>query len=450
MYKVILALRYLFGRRISYLALTAVAVCVFIVVVVMTVMTGLVSDFKNKNHNFVGDCIISTDSLVGFAYYQDFLDKLKLQNDLAEGASAVIRSYALVSPSSGEQNIGFETMGIDPATYSNVTGFSQMLYYNRDKPLDAFKPDYGPNLPGCVVGIDRILERNPDGSYPYEAYPVRRELRISIFPLTVKGALAKAGGGEVNTKTFYYSDMVQTGLARTDNSLIYLPFDDAQKLCGMDLPVKRASAIQIKFKPGVKLDDGCSKVKSLWVQFVKEKTGENYADLFGTVAVQSWKEYRRAFIAPMEKEQIMLSVMFLLVGLTTVFIVFVVFYMVISHKSKDIGILKSVGASSGNIVQLFLGYAFMLGVFGSAAGSVCGWQFLVHINEIEDWLFRHFGFQLWNRTIYAIGSIPNTLDLKVLGVIIISAIAACLLGAFIPSWQAARMKPVETLQVSQL
>lgn len=75
------------------------AVCVFIVVVVMTVMTGLVSDFKNKNHNFVGDCIISTDSLVGFAYYQDFLDKLKLQNDLAEGASAVIRSYALVSPS---------------------------------------------------------------------------------------------------------------------------------------------------------------------------------------------------------------------------------------------------------------------------------------------------------------------------------------------------------------
>ena len=79
-----------------------------------------------------------------------------------------------------------------------------------------------------------------------------------------------------------------------------------------------------------------------------------------------------------------------------------------------------------------------------------GWLFLLKINEIEGFLFKHFGFQLWDRTIYAIGDIPATIDLKVLVVIMVSAIAACLVGAFLPSWQAARLEAAETLQVSQL
>jgi len=69
MYKIILASRYLLKRRITYFAVLAVGLCVFIVVIVMTVMTGLVRDFKQKNHDFVGDCVVGTESLVGFAYY---------------------------------------------------------------------------------------------------------------------------------------------------------------------------------------------------------------------------------------------------------------------------------------------------------------------------------------------------------------------------------------------
>ncbi|UCG47064.1 MAG: hypothetical protein JSU94_16390, partial [Phycisphaerales bacterium] len=77
MYKVILALRYLLKLRITYFAVLAVALCVFIVVVVMTVMTGLVSDFKQKNHDFVGDCVVGSKSLAGFPYYEDFMSRLE-------------------------------------------------------------------------------------------------------------------------------------------------------------------------------------------------------------------------------------------------------------------------------------------------------------------------------------------------------------------------------------
>ena len=151
-----------------------------------------------------------------------------------------------------------------------------------------------------------------------------------------------------------------------------------------------------------------------------------------------------------EKEQTMLMIMFALVGVTTVFIVFVVFYMIVSHKSKDVGILKSIGVSKTDVVELFLCFAFLMGLLGSAAGAFGGWLFLLKINRIEGFLFEHFGFQLWDRTMYAIGDIPNVIDLRVLAVIIVSAIFACLAGALLPSRRAAKLEVVETLQVSQL
>jgi hypothetical protein len=412
-------------------------------------MTGLVSDFRQKNHWFVGDCVVGTESLVGFAYFEDFV-KILEQEDIIEGVSAVIKSYALVSPVGTERNRGVEIMGLEPVRHSKTTGFGETLYHHRNDVSRAFEPVYEPNHVGCVTGIDLVLDRDAKGRYSYDSSPTGLGLAISCFPLNAKGALAKAGAGMVNTKAFYFSDSSHSGLARVDSSMIYLPFDQAQMLCGMDGPVKRVNAVHLKFKPDVKLEAGCERVASLWQKFKKEKAGERQAELLENVSVQSWKEYRRMFIAAMEKEQTMMTAIFTLVGITTVFIIFVVFYMIISHKSKDIGILKSIGVSNADIIQLFLGFAFIVGLLGSVVGVVGGWRFLVHINEIEDWLFEHFKFQLWDRTIFAIGDIPHTIDLKVLGIIMLSAIVASLVGAVVPSWQAAKQEPVETLQVSQL
>ena len=82
MIKWILAWRYFMKRPISYLAVAAVMLCVFIVVVVLTVMHGLLGDFKQKNHAFAGDCVIESDSLVGFGYYEDLLETLNAREDI--------------------------------------------------------------------------------------------------------------------------------------------------------------------------------------------------------------------------------------------------------------------------------------------------------------------------------------------------------------------------------
>ena len=189
-------------------------------------ITGLVRDFKQKNHRFVGDCVVGTESLVGFSYYEDFMKVLK-QADFIEGLSAAIKNYALINPKGSQRSVGVEIMGIDPVRHSEATGFGETLHYSKSDVSRTFKPSYDPNLAGCVVGIDLWLGRDAKGQYTYAAKPERQALGVSCFPLTPKGALAKAGAGEVNTKTFYYSDTSHSGLARVDSSFVYLPFEQA-------------------------------------------------------------------------------------------------------------------------------------------------------------------------------------------------------------------------------
>lgn len=435
MYKFTLAIRYLLKRRIAYFAVLAVALCVFIVVVVMTVMTGLVSGFKQKNHDLVGDCVVGTKSLVGFPYYEEFTAILD-RADFVTGVSPVIKSYALINHQSSGQ-AGIEIMGLDPLRHSRATGFAQTLGYHEDDVAKAFEPLQDPNLPGCILGTDVLLQRDSRG------------YSVSCFPLTAKGALAQLGTDVTNSKTFYYSDNSQSGVPKVDGALVYLPFEMTQRLC-MDGAIKRTSAIHIKFNPGVRLERGCEKVASLWQSFKREKADADQAHLLDTVRVQSWKEYRRASIAPMENEQIEMTAMFCFVAIVVVFIIFVVFYMVINHKSKDIGTLKSIGVSSVSVIELFSGFALLVGLAGSAIGLFSGLLFLKKMNRIEDWLFDHFQWQLFDRTIYAIGDIPNQAEPKLLVIVALSAIAVCLLGALVPSWQAAKQKPVDILQVNQV
>jgi len=446
MYKILLAFRYLLKRRITYFAITAVTLCVFIVVVVMTVMTGLVGDFKQRNYRFVGDCVVGTDSLVGFAYYEDFVTILENQ-DYVEAVSTVIKSFGLIRTKGTDQDDIVEIIGIDPTRHSFVTDFANTLSYHKDNVSKAFTLENDPNMTGCIPGGDWLSLR---GIYGNKAYIGRLGFSISCFPLTARGALAQAGTDLVDTKTFYYSDNFDSDLPRVDSALFYLPFDDVQRLCGMGGPIKRVSWIHIKFKRDVNLQSGCEKVRSLWNEYSREKSGETQAYLLDTVSVQSWKQFRRETIAPMEQEEAVMGVMFVFVGITTVFIILVVFYMIISHKSKDIGILKSVGASNADIIQLFSGFAFLVGLIGSIIGLFAGWLFLLNINSIEDWLFENYRFQLWDRSMYAIGDIPNQVEISVLLIITVSAIIACLIGAFIPARLAAKRKIVDTLQVTQL
>ena len=446
MYRLILITRYLLKRRITHFAIVAVALCVFTVVVVMTVMIGLVGGFKQKNHAFVGDCVVGTESLVGFPYYEEFMTIVE-HSGLVQGVSPIVKSYALYGTDGGDED-NVEIVGVDPVRHSQVTNFAQTLAFRGNQPEKAFEPMYDPNLPGCILGIERVSRRDARGQYVHYDAPFLASVTLMCFPLNAKGALVGAGTNPTATKRFFYSDNLHTGIAAVDYGYVFVPLDQAQALC-MSGEEKRISALHIKFRPNVGLPEGCQRMAELWRRFRADKAEAPNSSLLGTVNVQSWKEYRRAVVAPMEQEQLMLSLMFTLVAITTVFIVFVVFYMVVNSKKKDIGVLKSVGASNTGVLSLFQGFAFGIGLIGSCVGILFGWLFLARINQIEQWLYEHFGIQLWDRTVYVIGAIPNHVDPTALAVIMSCAILSCLIGALVPSYLAVRLRPVETLHAGR-
>ncbi|MBW8016346.1 MAG: ABC transporter permease [Planctomycetes bacterium] len=449
MYKLMLATRYFFKRRINLLAMAAIALCVFIVVVVMSVMIGLVSDFKEKNHSYSGDCVIHSDSLVGFAYYEDFVSELEGEK-FACGVSPVIDGFGLMRRPGYEDNIGLQIRGVDPVKHSAATGFGDTLYYHKDNPEKAFENIYEPNLPGSVIGVSIIYKSGSFGEYDH--FPVPRDLKFEItcFPLNAKGGLARGGADPTSTKVFVNSDDTHSGLVKVDGGMIYLPFDEAQSMFEMGWPIKRINSIHIKFSKGVSADEGMAKVAAMWAKHVERNKDKTYANLFDNVSVEDWFRYRREIIAPMEKEQTMLTILFAMLGIITVFVIFVVFYMIIGHKTRDIGIMRSIGVSSWSVVSIFLLFAGMVGVVGSAIGASAGCSFLVKINDMEDWLFENYEWQLWNREIYAIGEIPHDIEFNVIAVIVACAIGAALLGAFVPAVQAGFKRPVEVLQVNQV
>jgi lipoprotein-releasing system permease protein len=450
MIKWLLAWRYFFKRPISILAVIAVALCVFIVLVVMTVMNGLLRDFKQKNHDYAGDCVITSDSLVGFGYYEEFMDILNNQPYI-KAVSPVAKGVGMLYLKEYKWETGIEIHGVDPVLHSKATNFAETLHYQKQTPESAFKPQYDPKSSGCITGIEVIPfgRRKSDGTYSYSEKPMQLELLIRAFPLNSKGGL-KRSLDFVSTKTFNYSDDSHSGLVKVDGVVIYIPLDQAQILCGMDSPIKRISSLHIKFVEGASIPSSVAKVRQLWNEFVAQYSDRPGADLFKNVHVQSWQQNRRSIIAPMEKEQTMMTMLFLMLGIITVFIVFVVLYMIISHKSKDIGILKSMGTSMPNILGVFLLFSVFIAMIGSLIGSVSGWVFLYKINDLEDWLYTHYNWQLWDRTVYAIGDIPNQVEPIVLISIVASAVLACMIGAIVPGLQAARKKPVQSLQVNQL
>jgi lipoprotein-releasing system permease protein len=198
------------------------------------------------------------------------------------------------------------------------------------------------------------------------------------------------------------------------------------------------------------LGKGCERIAKLWDAFVKEKGDAKFANLLENVRVQSWKTHNRAIVAMADTEETFMIVIFGMIGIITGFIVFVVFYMIVSHKSKDIGILKSLGVSDASVLLLFLGFGLLVGIVGSGLGAVAGWQYLENIEQIERWFSELLGFRFWYGGGHDIGNIPNQISVAVLVVVVVSVIVGCLFGAAIPSWRAARLKPIEALQVTQL
>jgi lipoprotein-releasing system permease protein len=139
--------------------------------------------------------------------------------------------------------------------------------------------------------------------------------------------------------------------------------------------------------------------------------------------------------------------MFGVISMVAVFLILCIFYMIVQEKTRDIGIIKSLGGSAAGVSAVFLAYGAAIGLVGCILGSILGISFIDHINEIQDWLARlNPEWRVWSPETYSFDKIPSAWKWsEVIGIGILSIVSS-VLGALFPAVRAGRTWPVETLR----
>ena len=120
--------------------------------------------------------------------------------------------------------------------------------------------------------------------------------------------------------------------------------------------------------------------------------------------------------------------------------------MIVSEKYRDIGVMKSLGASNRGVAGIFLFYGMMLGNIGCVLGTIAGLVITHYINEIEMFIARQSGTQIFDRSIYYFDKIPTNIEPWNIIVINIGAIATAIVFSLLPAIRAARLQPVRALR----
>jgi lipoprotein-releasing system permease protein len=469
MYKLQLIRKYLVKRRIAWVALVAVMLCTAMVLIVVSVMGGWLATFKESFHAMTGDVIVSGSPLTGFAYYQDMIVRIDKVPGVVASAP-VIRTGAMMNSPMGPNfvqviayppNIGQilpwpKTLNHPPKISAGPASTmpAGANPYFPDKRVKDRKGEF--NRRPAVIVSSLVIGLTHDKSEEYRRY-VRSLMGRWNVTLTM---LPVAPGEQINIKTdsvtvgVWIADDSKSQLWQLDNSTIYMDFDEAQADLHMVASVDpdghvvspaRCSEIQIKAAPGADLIAIRDRVR----QIVEEVDGApSHAAIgrFQSVSVDTWMERPATFIQAVEKEVVLTTALFGIISLVAVLLIFCIFYMIVLEKTKDIGILKSVGATGAGILGLFLGYGLAIGVTGAGLGFTAAFFVVRYINEIHAWLGRRFGIVIFTPETYQFDRIPSTMEPRTVSWVIVVAILSAMVGAFLPALRAATMNPIDALR----
>ena len=120
--------------------------------------------------------------------------------------------------------------------------------------------------------------------------------------------------------------------------------------------------------------------------------------------------------------------------------------MIVVEKTRDIGILKALGASSRGVMSIFLTYGLGLGIVGSGVGVICGLVFVRYINVIEAALSWVTGRKVFDERIYYFPSIPTEVSAWTVAWVALGSILIAVLASVLPARRAAKLHPVEALR----
>ncbi len=406
------AARYLRARRgerfvsvIAAFSLVGIALGVGTLIVVMAVMNGFRADLLSRILGFNGDLGVygAGPSLSDY----DSLTTRILRVPGVVSATPVVEGQVLLS--SGPYSGGGIVRGISP---DDLRRFSEVASNIRAGGLDAFGGD-----DTIAVGL---------------ALAQKTGLTVgSRLTLISPNGAATAFGTVPRVRSYRVVAIFQAGMNQYDSSYVFIPLHAAQIYFQLDDP---PSVSQI----AVTVADP---------EHVGMVTKRIVATLHDTdIRVADWTESNNAFFGAVEVEQNVMFLILTLIILVAAFNVVSSLIMMVKDKTRDIAVLRTIGAGRGAIMRIFLMCGASVGVTGTVVGTALGVLFCVNIDRIRLWIQAVTGANLFNPTVYYLEHLPEKLEWNDVLEIVVMALALSLLATLYPSWRAARTDPVEALR----
>ena len=422
MYKLTLILKYLRSKLGPMFAAVSVMLCTAMVIIVISVMGGFLDMLQNSAQQLTGDVSVLARSMTGFAHYEQLQAQLDALPEV-QAVTPVVSTFGMINL--GGQTVGVNIMGIEPETFSKIVRYQDTLQWSADDMLErygltedelasgkstidliamgmAIKPQ-ATDMPGVVIGIEvnPWHYRDEQGQYDFGNSAVGDEATLTVLPLTQRGAPADIGPRYVKAVVV---NEFKSGLYDIDKSQVFVRFDVLQKLLGMDrreskvfdpktgdeLPgisvrPARTSELVLRGAEGYTLEQVQAAVEREVLAF-----SEQHPDVVRP-AVRTWRQRHAQFINAVKNEKGMVTFLFVIISVVAVVMVATTFYMTVLEKTRDIGVLRAVGASQAGVMGLFLGYGLAVGVVGSLLGLILALAIVWHLNEIQYWLAHDLG-----------------------------------------------------------
>ncbi len=409
-YELLIGLRYTRAKRrnrfisfISLISLGGVALGVWALIVVLSVMNGFQKEVRARILGVVSHVQISgADGTL--ADWEEVAARAKSNAHVVGSAPFVNAQGMLVQ---GQAVRGAVVRGILPERESQVADIGEHM---RTGTLTSLQP----GAFNIVLGIEIA-----------RALGVRQGDKIT---LVAPQGLVTPAGMVPRLKQFTVSGIFQVDHYEYDAGLALLRMEDAQKLYQTG---ERVSGLRLK------LDD----------LFAAPLVTRELAAVLGPdLYASDWTRSHANFFRAVDIEKRMMMIILTLIVAVAAFNIVSTLVMLVTDKQADIAILRTLGASPGSVMQIFVIQGLVLGLLGTFLGAVTGvitaWNVDVIVPAIESLL----GFKFLSRDVYFITDLPSEVRWADVGTIVGMSVVISFLATLPPSWRAARINPAEALR----
>jgi lipoprotein-releasing system permease protein len=398
-----IAWRYLLAKRkqafislISLISMLGVAVGVTALVIALALMTGLQGELRDRILGSSAHVYVWKQG--GIKDYHAEARRLRAVPGVT-GAAPAILGKALLRTGRGDAFITFK--GIDPALEGSVTDLARSVEHGSLKAL-ASAPE-GP--PGILIGADLSNQ-------------VGAALGDDVTMTTPEGTLSPMGLIP-RSRRFRVVGIFKLGLYEFDSAYGFVALDTAASMLGKTQP----DLLELR------VDD---------IYRAPAVADRITADLGDTYLTQDWADMNRSLFSALWLEKMAISITIGLIVMVAALNIIASLVLLVMEKSRDIAILKTMGASARSIMTIFMLQGLIIGLAGTTVGAGLGYT-------LASVLDRYRLIKV-PTDVYQVSHVPFTVLPWDFAVVIASAILICFVATLYPSRQAARLDPVQALR----